>query len=190
MEKVGLAACSTLTLGCACRWGAACAGACTGGGTRGPCDCRRSSSSSSLRSTESIMPRRDDDVDVPVAGRLFRAAVLSFCGGEGGPAAGAAGGVAAPSGPSGSSTASSFVDWVPYCRRRGPRPAGERGAADTLGAELAAASLGVGEGVLDSSLSCLGASCADCEGTSATRSAWNRGARPRTAPYHPTGNHH
>lgn len=165
MEKVGFAACSTLTLGWAWRWGAACDGAWTGGGTLGP---GGRSSLSSLRSTESIIPRSDDDVEVPVVGRLFRDATFSFCGGAG-PTSAAGGGVGAPNGPRGSSTASSFVDWVPYCRRRGPRPAGERGAAEALGAELAAALFDVGESVLDSSLSCLGVSCAgaDREGTSA-----------------------
>lgn len=133
------------------------------------------------------MPRRDEDVEVPVAGRLFRDATFSFCGGAGGSAAG---GVAAPSGPSGSSTASSFVDWVPYCRRRGPRPAGERGAADALGAELAAALFCVGESVLDSSLSCFGGSCADCEGTSVPESVSYDTSRARVSSYLPRENHH
>lgn len=110
---------------------------------------------------------RSDDAGAPDAGRLFRDAADSFCGGAGGPTSGAVDGVGAPSGPRGSSTASSFVDWVPYCRRRGPRAAGERGAAEALGAELAAALFAVGDSVLDSSWSCFGVSCTDCEGTSA-----------------------
>lgn len=60
----------------------------------------------------------------------------SFCGGAGG-ASGPEGGVGAPRGPRGSSTASSLVGWTPYCLLRGPRPAGERGAAETLGTVLA-----------------------------------------------------
>lgn len=135
------------------------------------------------------MPRRDEDVEVPVVGRLSRDAAFSFCGGAGGSAA-PAGGVGAPSGPSGSSTASSFVDCVPYCRRRGPRPAGERGAADALGAELAAALFGVGDSVLDSSLSCFGASCADREGTSAPESVSCGASRARVSSYLPRENHH
>lgn len=81
-----------------------------------------------------------------------------------------AGGVAAPSGPRGSSTASSLVDWAPYCRRRGPRPAGERGAAEALGAEPAFEAVEVSR--LSASLALPGANVAafcaglDCEGTS------------------------
>ena len=62
----------------------------------------------------------------------------SFCGGAGG-ASGPGGAFAngPPSGPRGSSAASSFVACPPYCFLRGPRPAGERGAAETLGAEIA-----------------------------------------------------
>ena len=136
------------------------------------------------------MPRRDDEVEVPVIGRLFRVAAFSFCGGAGGATSAAGGGVGAPSGPSGSSTASSFVDWVPYCRRRGPRAAGERGAAAALGAELVAALSVVGESVLFSPLSCLGGSWADCEGTSAGRSVLLWAAWARDISYRPTGNHH
>lgn len=137
------------------------------------------------------MPRSDDDVEAPAAGPLFRDAIFSFCGGAGGPTSDAVGGVGAPSGPRGSSTASSFVDCVPYCRRRGPRAAGERGAAEALGAVLAAALFDVGESVLDSSWSCFGVSCTDCdEGTSATGSTSPREARARRQSYHPKGNHH
>jgi hypothetical protein len=83
------------------------------------------------------MPRRDD-VEVVVVGRGLREGAGSFCGGAGG-ASGPDGGVAAPKGPRGSSTASKRVDCVPYCRLRGPRAAGDRGAADALGTELAVA---------------------------------------------------
>jgi hypothetical protein len=78
-------------------------------------------------------------VEASGAARELREAADSFWGGAGGALSAAAGGVEAPSGPSGSSTASSLVDWVPYCRRRGPRLAGERGAAEALGAELSSA---------------------------------------------------
>lgn len=77
-----------------------------------------------------------DDVDVPGVGRGLRSRASSFCGGAGG-ASGPEGGVGAPRGPKGSSTASSFVACAPYCLLRGPRPAGERGAAETFGTVLA-----------------------------------------------------
>lgn len=158
----GFAACSTLTLGCVCRWGALLLAGWTGGGTLGPDDTGVSSSSSS-RLTESIMPRRDDVEAAAAAAatlRGLRDAVGSFCGGAGG-ASGADGGVAAPKGPRGSSTASRRVAWPPYCFRRGPRPpAGERGAADTLGTELSVA-LGVDSGLYQStSIRLLRARCA------------------------------
>jgi hypothetical protein len=79
------------------------------------------------------MPRVDE-VEVAVVGREPLDAATSFCGGTGG-ASGAVGGVGAPNGPSGSSTASRRGAWTPCCRFRGPRPAGERGAADALDAE-------------------------------------------------------
>jgi hypothetical protein len=75
-------------------------------------------------------------VEASGAALVLRDAADSFWGGAGGAFSAAAGGVEAPSGPSGSSTASSLVGWVPYCRRRGPRLAGERGAAEALGAAL------------------------------------------------------
>jgi hypothetical protein len=104
---------------------------------RGPVGAKLSSSSSS-KFTESIMPRTDE-VEVAGVGRALRcAATCSFCGGAGG-ASGAEGGVAAPKGPSGSSTASRVVFAGAYWRLRGPRPAGERGAAETFGTELAVA---------------------------------------------------
>ena len=84
------------------------------------------------------MPRSDEEVEVPLVGSGLRDGADSFCGGAGG-ASGPGGGVAAPRGPKGSSTASSVVDLSPYCFLRGPRPAGERGAADALGPELAVA---------------------------------------------------
>lgn len=66
-----------------------------------------------------------------------RAADSSFWGGAGG-ASGADGAVSTPRGPRGSSTASRRVGCAPYCRLRGPpRPAGDRGAAETLGTVLA-----------------------------------------------------
>lgn len=87
------------------------------------------------------MPRIDD-AEAAGVGRGLRCDVAcSFCGGAGG-ASGAEGGVAAPRGPSGSSVASRVVFAGAYCRLRGPRPAGERGAAETFGTELAVA-LGV-----------------------------------------------
>lgn len=136
MEKDGFAACSMLTLGCVWRGGAALVGACTGGGTRGPCEGGWLASASS-RLTESMRPR-SDGADASGASRELRdAAAGSFCGGAGGAASGPVDAAEAPSGPSGSSTASSLVDWVPYWRRRGPRAAGERGAAAAVGVEAA-----------------------------------------------------
>jgi hypothetical protein len=135
MVKVGFAACSTLTLGCVWRGGAEFVGACTGGGTRGPW-ARGCSASSSSRFTESMRPR-SDEAEPSGARREVRDAADSFWGGAGGAVSSAVGGVEAPRGPRGSSTASSLVDWVPYCRLRGPRPAGERGAAAAEGAEPA-----------------------------------------------------
>lgn len=82
------------------------------------------------------MPRREEDVEAAGVGRGLREGAGSFWGGAGG-ASGAEGGVAAPSGPRGSSTASRRVDCPPYCRLRGPRAAGERGAAEALGTVLA-----------------------------------------------------
>ena len=108
--NVGLAACSTLTLGCVCLCGALLLGGCTGGGILGP-DVRMSSSSSS-RFTESII-LRIEDVEAAVVGREIRAEASSFCGGAGG-SSGCDGGVGAPNGPKGSSTASSRVGCVPY----------------------------------------------------------------------------
>lgn len=136
MWKLGFAACSTLTLGCVWRWGALLVAGWTGGGTLGPDDTSASSSSSS-RFTESIMPRMDD-VEADGVGRGLRDAVGSFCGGAGG-ASGPEGGVGAPKGPKGSSTASRRVACPPYCLLRGPRAAGERGAAETFGTVLALA---------------------------------------------------
>lgn len=107
------------------------------------------------------MPRNDDDAEAPVVGRLFRDTTFSFWGGAGGSISDAVGGVGAPSGPRGSSTASSFVGCVPYCRRRGPRAASDRGAAEVLDVELAAALFDVGESALDSPWSCFGVSCTD-----------------------------
>jgi hypothetical protein len=80
------------------------------------------------------MPRIEDP-GVAVVGREARDAVGSFCGGAGGVPCPAAG-VAAPKGPNGSSTASRRVGWAPNCRLRGPRAAGERGAAEAFGAVL------------------------------------------------------
>ena len=133
MEKVGFAACSTLILGWVCLWSAAVAGW-TGGGSRGPRASGRSSSSSSFKFTESIMPGREDADAV--------GGCASFCGGAGGASwsrAASAGELpsGAPNGPRGSSTASNFVACPPYCFRRGPRPAGERGAAAAPRAEIA-----------------------------------------------------
>jgi hypothetical protein len=140
MEKDGFAACSMLMLGCVWRCGAALVGACTGGGTRGPCEGGCSASSSS-RFTESMRPR-SDGADASGARRELRDAGGSFCGGAGGAASDpVGGGVGAPSGPRGSSTASSLVDWVPYWRRRGPRAAGERGAAAAVGVDAAFAAV-------------------------------------------------
>lgn len=78
-----------------------------------------------------------DDVEAAVVGREPLAAGGSFCGGAGG-ASGADGGDGAPRGPRGSSTTSRRVGWAPCCRLRGPRPAGERGAAEALGADVVA----------------------------------------------------
>jgi hypothetical protein len=113
---------------------------------------------------------RSDGVEASGAGRVVRDAAASFCGGAGGALSRPVDGVGAPSGPRGSSTASSFVDWTPCCRRRGPRPAGERGAEAAVGAEPAA---GLAEGVPESSWSgfdALGVGL-DREGTSGSRSA-------------------
>jgi hypothetical protein len=119
-----------------------------------------------------MRPRRDD-VEPSGARRELREAADSFCGGAGGAASADVDGVEAPKGPRGSSTASSLVDCVPYCRRRGPRLAGERGAAEALGAEP---SFSVFDGVCESvfwvlsganvAAFCAGLDC-DCEGTSA-----------------------
>jgi hypothetical protein len=59
MLKLGLAACSTLTLGWVCRWGTSFAVGWTGGGTLGPRDTGTVSSSSS-RFTESIIVLMDE----------------------------------------------------------------------------------------------------------------------------------
>jgi hypothetical protein len=134
--KEGLAACSTLTLGCVCRCGPLLAGGWTGGGTLGP-ESIGASPSSSSRLTESIIPRIDE-VEAVGVGRGLRDEAGSFCGGAGG-ASGAEGGVGAPKGPKGSSTASRCVFAGAYCFLRGPRPAGERGAAEALGTELSVA---------------------------------------------------
>jgi hypothetical protein len=84
-------------------------------------------------------------------------------------------GEGAPRGPRGSSTASSLVDCRPYCRRRGPRPAGERGAEAAVGAGSADGLVeGAGESVSSvsfcSTLDALGAGL-DREGTSGSLSA-------------------
>jgi hypothetical protein len=82
------------------------------------------------------MPR-SEGVEAPGAGWVVRATAACFWGGAGTAVSRPAAGVGAPRGPRGSSTASSLVDCTPYCRRRGPRPAGERGADEALGAVVA-----------------------------------------------------
>lgn len=93
------------------------------------------------------MPDRDA-FDALGGGCELRPAA-SFCGGAGGPSgAGAESARGPPRGPNGSSTASSLVACPAYCFLRVPRAAGERGAADTLGAEDASALEFDGESVL------------------------------------------
>lgn len=104
------------------------------------------------------MRPRKDDAEASGAGRVLRDAADSFWGGAGGVFSAAMGGVAAPKGPNGSSTASSLVDWTPYCRRRGPRLAGERGAAEALGVE--AVSFAVEEALVSVSWLSVGANVA------------------------------
>lgn len=109
--KVGLAACSTLMLGCVFLCVPSLVGGCTGGGIRGPAE--GNSSSSSSRFTESIM-LRIEDCDVAVVGRETREEACSFCGGTGGSSAcdeAAKLSVEAPRGPKGSSTTSRRVGW-------------------------------------------------------------------------------
>lgn len=111
MSKVGLAACSTLTLGCICRGGAPAGCGCTGGGPLGlPTGRVVSSYSGPARSGAAVD-----------GGRGARA-LTSFLGGVGAWSADmdeAAGVTSAPSGPRGSrepSTASSFVGWTSTLR--------------------------------------------------------------------------
>jgi hypothetical protein len=111
------------------------------------------------------MPRSDGVVALG-AGRVPRDAAASFCGGAGGAISGPVDGAEAPSGPRGSSTASSLVDWTPYCRRRGPRPAGERGAAAAVGAEPA---VGLVEGVRESASPVSSWSCFEALGAGLDR---------------------
>lgn len=133
MLKVGLAACSTLTLGCVCLGGPLLFGGCTGGGTRAPAMVGLSSSSS--RFTDSIIPRIDD-CDVAVVGREPRPAASSFCGGAGGSSSCESAGESAeaPRGPRGSSTLSRRVGCGTPMRRLGLGLPGDLGAVDALGA--------------------------------------------------------
>ena len=120
------------------------------------------------------MPRNEEEADAAPAGRVPRAAA-SFWGGAGGATGSRPGdGVGAPRGPSGSSTASSLVDCTPWGRRRGPRPAGERGAEAVEGGVSTVRVVVVvdeASGGASSWPSCLEAPGAglDCEGTSRKR---------------------
>jgi len=114
MLKVGLDACSTETLDGVALCDVCCVGGCTGGGTLGRPPLS-STSSSSCRFTESIIPRSEERPDLSDTGRADREACSSFCGGAGGSSAAGA----APSGPRGprsSSKACNVVDCVPNLR--------------------------------------------------------------------------
>lgn len=119
MWKVGLEACSTLTLGRWPLWLLLGRAASTGGGTRGPLDPAFKSSSSSSSSMRCGSAGRRDWACC--GGIVVRITSCSFCGGAGGlaSAAPASSSLEALSGPRGSSTASRRVGWA--TRRRGPR---------------------------------------------------------------------
>lgn len=132
MSKVGLAACSMLTLGLLERLGASLFGGGIGRGLTKPVPLT-SSSSSAAKSTDSIMPRRDEVPDTAAA--TLRDA-CSFCGGAG--ASSAAGVVAkssprGPRGPRESSRASRVVDCAPNLRVGRDRLTGLFTAVDDVG---------------------------------------------------------
>jgi hypothetical protein len=136
------------------------------------------------------MPR-SEEVEASGAVRVVRDAAASFWGGAGGATSGPVDGEGAPRGPSGSSTASSLVDCRPYCRRRGPRPAGERGAAAAVGAASVAGLEDVVEDSVSSvsfcsTLETLGAGL-DREGTSGSLSALRGVVGGTIETYLPTG---
>jgi len=114
MLKVGFEACSTVTLDGVALCDVSRVDGCTGGGTLGRPPFS-STSSSSCRLTESIIPRNEERPDVRDTGRAEREACCSFCGGAGGSSTCGA----APNGPRGprpSSNACSVVDCVPNLR--------------------------------------------------------------------------
>lgn len=97
ISNVGLAACSTLTLGCvSLRIGAPCEG-CIGGGILGPPD---DDSPSSPRPKESEILLLNGLWEEPISWRGLCVTVCSFCGGAGGSSAVDAGALS-PSGPRG-----------------------------------------------------------------------------------------
>lgn len=96
----------------------------------------------------------------------------SFCGGACWPAGpGVESPKGAPRGPKGSSTASSFVACAPYCFLRGPRAAGERGAAEALA---------LGAVVAAGCASDCGACACACQLCSALQARSLRGGAPHT----------
>lgn len=130
MSKLGLAACSILTLGCVCLL-------CPSGPPGEGCPCTYlpaevADRSVSPRSTESIILRLVGDCEG--CWRAFRTGSdCSLEGGTGG-CSGSGVGTSSPNGPRGpreSSTASRRVAWAPTRRGvRGPLAVGDLGAAD------------------------------------------------------------
>jgi hypothetical protein len=130
ISKLGLAACSILTLGCVSRRIGVPWEGCTGGGILGPAD---DGSTSSLKSTESSILLLIGLCADPIGWRRLCVTVCSFCGGAGGWSTTGAGALS-PSGPSGpreSSRASSRTGVCPARRGvRGCRAVGDLTACE------------------------------------------------------------